>query len=653
MPRYEITGPDGAKYEISAPEGASEDDVREFAQSQFTAAPKREKTGAISALAQGAGQGVSFGFSDEIEGGARAAYDAATTDKSFTDAYGERVKTARDRQKQAAEDQPLAYYGGEIASALAVPGGLARTGIRGATRAAADLGLGARTAAAAREGAVYGAAYGAGTGEGIEGKIAGAGAGGVLGGALGAAVPGVVDAGSAVVRRAVQPFRGYTNPQGVGAEKMAEALARDAGSSGTPQDIAAASQRINQRGVNAADEPAMMVADLGGENTRRLVRQANDMPNDNVQRFNRRLDQRQAFQPTRIERSMTAALGSPDDYATAVGDIISRRGTQANADFQRALSRDIPMTPQLRSVLARPAMQNIFRNVEASLANEGEAIGRQTRMQALHKAKVEIDNQIGQARRAQAMGNDRTAGMDARTLQILKRDLMAAIDNPSYRRALDNFAGESALANAAEDGFERALTMHTEEIAPMLARMTVGEQEMWRLGASRALAGRIRQGNVTRDRTENMFSSPDIQMRLTSFFPDTGSRRQFQRSLVREARMADTRKAVQGGSKTSQNLTTADEAGAPMRAMVTAAQVARGSVLDPITTALGRVGNRFSGLTPASANSILEMAMRPAAQGMDPRVFGALQRAGDAPGRRARTSQSLLSALAAAQSQGP
>jgi hypothetical protein len=643
MARYRITSPDGGTVEVTAPDDASPDEVMQYVQSQ-TAAPEREKTGAVSAVLQGAGQGLSFGFSDELEGAARGAYDAATSGKSFSDAYNERVGAARKRQNEAAEDQPLAYYGGEIASAFAVPGGLARVGIRGATAGAANLGLRARTGAAIREGAAYGGVYGAGMSEGgLEERAIGAAKGAAMGGAVGSVMPAAVDAGSALVRRGIMnPVRGYADPRGIASEKFGEALARDMGASGNPNNIFAAAGRVDARAAAVADDPTMMLADIGGENTRRLVRQAADMPNDNVQRLNRTLDRRQATAPGRIERGFAQALGDPTEYAETLGEVIARRSQQAAGDFRAAEAVDIAMTPELSSVLQRPAMQTIMRNVEASLANEGQAIGRQTRMQALHKLKVELDNQIGQARRAQAMGNDRTAGMDARTLQILKNDLLGAIDNPTYRRALDNFAGESALANAAEDGFERALTMHTEEIAPMLARMTDGEREMWRLGAARALAGKVRKGNKMHDRTDRDFSSPDIEQRMRSIFPSNRERREFQRVLVREARKADTRKAVQGGSKTSQNLTTADEAGAPMRAANAMSQMARGNFWEPAMAALGRVGNRFSGLTPGSANAMLEIAMRRAADGMDPEVFNAMARAAQRPGDRARLARRLI-----------
>lgn len=645
MPVFELEGPDGKSYEVEAP--SAEAALGAF--KKFSG----PKTGALSAGLQGLGQGLSFGFSDEIEGGVRGGIDALTSGKPFSDAYSERVGAARERQNKAASDNPLAYYGGEIGGAIALPGGLTRLGIRGTARAA-NAGLGARTAASVREGAAYGAAFGTGHGEGLEGKVSGAAVGGVTGGAIGAAVPGVVDAGSSLWRALVsRPIRTAAQPAAVGNEKLAEALLRDRIPGGQPQNLPAALQTVQQRlaTARAGGKPEMMLADMGGENTRNLLRSAANMPSTGAQRLNRRLDVRQSNQWRRIERDMTRALGNPDDYANAVGDVIARRSQQASQDFGRAMAVDVPMSQPLRAVLARPAMQTIMRNVQASLANEGQAIGRETRMQALHRLKVELDNQIGQARRAQTMGNDRTAGMDARTLQILKNDLLRTIDNPAYRRALDNFAGESALASAAEDGFENALKMHVEEIGPMLARMSAGEQEMWRLGASRALAGRIRDGNQLRDRTESIFSSPDMGLRLRAIIPDARARREFQRGLVQEARMADTRKAVQGNSTTAKQLAQGQEAGQEVAA-VSAVTNAFSGRFEPLMRWLGRQANAFSGLTPSSANAIIDAAMTQGGQQVPQALQTALQEAARRPELRAMLVRRMLASSSAAASPG-
>lgn len=634
MPQYIVTSPDGRKFKVNAPEGATQQDAINYIRDQQTKQPmsaEREKTGAVSAALQGVGQGVTFGLSDEAEGAIRGAYDAATSDASFSDAYAKRRDAARQRLDQAAEDNPVAYYGGELAGGVAVPGALAARGVATAGRVA-NAGLKARTIAAAKEGGKYGAVYGFGTGEGDATQQAASTVGGAVGGALaGGLMPGAVDLAAAGARRVALPFRGYSNPQGVAAEKYAEATARDMGASGAPQDIAAAANRIQARAASTAGDNTMMLADLGGENTRRLVRQAGDMPNDNVQRFNRRLDQRQNFQWKRIERELANTLQNPDDYAGTVDSIVSRRKAQADIDFKRAWATPTPVTPELKEVLSRPITKQLFDLTTENLANRGQQATPRTLTEQLHNLKLELDGQIATARTAQKMGNRPAAGWDFMTLKTVKDDLLRAIDNPNYKSALNNYAGESALKTAAEDGFESALKLPTEEISKTLARLSASEADMYRLGAARALAGKIRAGNVTRDRTESLFSSPDIQKRMEAIFPDQKGRRSFQAMLVREARKADTRKAVQGGSKTSQNLTTADEAGAPARAITAAAQAARGNVLDPVMTALGRAGNRFSGMTPATANALLEIAMRPTSAGLDPRVFNQLSQAAQLP----------------------
>ena len=697
MAKFQVTAPDGAVYEVDGPEGSTQDDAIRYVQQNIDslsaksgAKPKQEPTGNLSAFAEGVGQGLTFGFSDEIEAGARGALDFVTGGPG----YSERLKAARARQKQAADTNPLAYYGGEIGSAIAVPFGAARLAGRaaaaapglatraaefatvrgvpvgfGATSRSANMGLGARTAASASEGAAYGAAYGFGQGEGGFGdRAVNAAETGTVGGIFGGVAPAAIDAGAAAIRPLRDAVRGYTNPQGVAAERFAQAMAGDmVGSSQTANDLAEFTTRAGARARMLASDPTAMQADIGGEQTRRLIRQANDMPNDNVSRFNRRLDQRQNNQWRRIERGFGQALGNADEYATTVGDTVTRRGQQAADDFSAAFSVETPMTPELAAVLDRPAMRGLLERVQNNLLNEGAAVGLENRTQALHRLKLELDEQIGQARRARATGNSPTSGYDLRTLMTLKNDLLSTMDNPMYRQALNNFAGESALINAAEEGFENALRMPVEEISPLMRGMTEGEREMWQLGAARALAQKVRAGNVTRDRTENLFSSPDIQMRLRAMFnvqdvprtrsgaparPMTQAERDnlrqlrvFQRLLIQEARKADVRKATQGGSRTSQNLATSDQQRSPMTAIADTAQALTSGRMDGLLRWLGNISNRFSGLTPRTAEHILEMAMR--APGDAPtELIPLLQEAARSPEIRARIVRRLIAGSA-------
>lgn len=658
-----VSTPGGAT--IQFPDGTDAETISRVMAQATGSAPKEPETGALKAAALGASQGLTFGFGDELYGAGKGAI-SAVTGGGFSDAYAKGRDEARAAQKKAAADQPLAYYGGEIAGGVALPFGAARAAgtaaraapavmepVAGAARTlgfgqlAANSGanLGARTIAGVREGAAYGAAYGLGQGEGgASERAASSASGAALGGAFGAAAPALVDGVSAVARGLATPVRAAMNPQAVGREKLAEALMRDVSGEGAGQPgYREAFQRLTNRMDTANDAGKnMMLADFGGENTRNLLRSAANQQSSGAERMRKTLDTRQGNQWARIERDLADTLADPREFATSVGDIVARRTAASGVNFPQALAIETPMTPQLSSVLQRPTMRQVVALAERRLADEGQPIGLETRTAALHRAKVEIDNQLRASRRAEQMGNNPGAGMDTRTLTILKRDLLNAMDNPTYRRALNAHAGESALVNAAEDGFERALTMHTEEIPQVLRGLTTdAEREMWRLGAARALAGKIRQGNVTRDRTENVFSSPDIQMRLRAIMPDQAALRRFQRSLVLEAKMADTRKAVQGGPTTAKQLAQGEEAAQPARMVGAVAQAASGR-FEPVFNWMGRQSQRFTGITPASANAIIAAAMERDPQNVNRALQRAIQQAGNVPAARARLAQELI-----------
>jgi len=126
---------------------------------------KIEDTSLTSDILRAGGQGLSFGFGDEIEGFVRS---IANKDISYEDA----VSQARGKLDRFREENPVLAYGSEIAGSLpsAVAGGvgLARLGVKGAMKI----------------GGIQGAGYGVGAGEDVEGRVIGGATGGVLGGAI-------------------------------------------------------------------------------------------------------------------------------------------------------------------------------------------------------------------------------------------------------------------------------------------------------------------------------------------------------------------------------------------------------------------------------------------------------------------------------------
>ena len=98
------------------------------------------------------GQGLLFGFGDELEAGIRAAFDKSRT-------YDDFVNDIRTNLDQFRNDSPGLAYGseiiGSIPAALTGAGALAKVGVKGVGKVAA----------------IEGAAYGAGTGEGTKERL--------------------------------------------------------------------------------------------------------------------------------------------------------------------------------------------------------------------------------------------------------------------------------------------------------------------------------------------------------------------------------------------------------------------------------------------------------------------------------------------------
>lgn len=247
MPKYRVTGPDGAAYEIEAPEGATEADVMGYVQTNVASQPmgnnetrpqhgfaeemgnaftlgagghaaapegasdadvmgfvqsqtealqpaqpqiqqvnlpqERNPISAGEGIARAALQGVTFGGGDELAAGLKAAVNPS----NFNEVYDQTLNRARSRADQFREESPVTSTVAEIGGAL--PTALLPMGALG--RAAQGGSLATRAGAGAAIGAGQGAVYGFNAGEGLEDRLGDATTGALVGGALGAAAPAI------------------------------------------------------------------------------------------------------------------------------------------------------------------------------------------------------------------------------------------------------------------------------------------------------------------------------------------------------------------------------------------------------------------------------------------------------------------------------
>lgn len=403
MPRYEITGPDGARYEIEAPEGATEQDVMNYAQSQIGqgGGQQTQEQGYLSGLVD------SFtnisGFGDEVTAAEAALLgrtpegDWFNYDQSFGERYDRALEAERQQNARFRDEYPVsstaAEIAGNVAAVAATPLAMAGAPVKGAS-------LGANMLRGAGAGAGFGAAYGFGSGEGGAGeRAASAALGSGLGAVGGAAVPAIAAGAGKAAEKALSSQAakrlGMSKPVygtlrntladdtaiGGGASRIAaagdDAMLADAGP-GSVNLLDAVAQYPGGRQVAI---PAVSQR-AGAANT-----QAASALDDALVRGRGATGSADAIRATTAgarDRAYREAYESAIDYASPVGreldDLLSRVPSRAVSDANRLLSLEgLPPITQG----AKPNVQQLdyIKRALDGMARSGEgqgALGGQT-----------------------------------------------------------------------------------------------------------------------------------------------------------------------------------------------------------------------------------------------------------------------------------
>jgi hypothetical protein len=654
----EVRGPNG---EIATfPDGTPQDVIIEAMKQAFggpTSEPTPDVSLAESAL-RGASQGLTFGFGDEIVGAGTGVAEALSGG-SFEEGYDRGLEGNREANRDARAANPGTYLAGEIGSALLIPGGAAKLGIKGAS-AAARGGLGARTAAGAKEGAVYGSLFGAGHADGgAQNRLQGAAIGAGFGAGVGAALPAAVDAGAGLANAATARVRASLNPKRTARLKVGEALSRDLSGAGDEigplagVERAADKLRLQRSRRNpagdfvpssrTAGDADTVLADVGGQETRDLLRSAANQSSKSSTRLRNTLNRRQRLQYKRLSDDLSLALGDGRAALSTIDALEETAKAQAGPLFKAAFARELPVTARLQEVMSRPAMERLWELAETAARNENVNLAGAP-LKALHRIKIEIDRQIGQVKRGV---QDSKANWDVRTLVTLKNDLKNAIEVPEYKAALQAYAGPFAIRNAIEEGAEEVFKLSPQEIAKKLGRMSRDEVDAFRLGAAQEIMRRMSEKQFTANKV-TLFDTPAMTERLKLLIPTSKARRRFQRGVELQRRQHLTRSAVQGNSTTAKQLTKGQEAGQPLQGAIALGETARGKMA-PIVNFLSRQAQSFSGLTPEVADEVIKIALSKSGNISVTEWRKMLARAQRSPEFRAELVQRMIALGAAGQ----
>lgn len=374
---------------------------------------------------------------------------------------------------------------------------------------------------------------------------------------------------------------GVGSALGAGTRALANRFAPQAGSAAERMFARAASDdNVTNLGPRlSALGPDAMPMDLGPN----LQRQAGALaatPGEAQNIVRSAIADRQAAASGRVTQAADAALGSSADTTALADDIIAKRSAAAAPLYQAAYAKNMPWTPQLKSLLERPAMRKALVQAQTLAANDANAAPKQffarlsnserptgvldssgnpitapnTNVQFIRTPNVEeldltkraLDDMISTAQR---QGNNN----EARIYTQLKNQLTGMIDKsvPEYAQAREAFSGPSAVLDAMEEGhgvFKNAVT--PTQLLSRMMKMSPTEKEAFTQGARAQIADIMGTARNDALSARNLFLKGYNREKL-ELLVGKEQARQMLNSLSAETAFTKTRDVVTGNSETA------------------------------------------------------------------------------------------------------
>ena len=131
-----------------------------------------------------------------------------------------------------------------------------------------------------------------------------------------------------------------------------------------------------------------------------------------------------------------------------------------------------------------------------------------------------------------------------------------------------------------------------------------GDQDAFRLGVARELAGKVENTRDGHNAVSKIFGSKAQRSRLQALFPDAQSFAAFEKAMQVEQRMSLTRQVVTGNSQTGRIAAEQDDAGALAQS---AMDYAGGGVKSVLFGLANRARAKARGINEASADELSKM----------------------------------------------
>lgn len=542
-----------------------------------------EKPSVIGGVARAAGQGATFGFSDEMLGGLSAAgagIKRAVTGEGPTagEAYSSTVESERAKQKAFAEEYPklnvASEIGGGVVGALAGGAALRGAGLVGKAAAAAPAvetgvlrGIGRGLLRGTAEGAGYGGLAGAGSAEGgvgerARGAVRGAAGGAAVGGTLGAVIGGA----KPVATAAIDAFN--IRPQA--SSKLTNALGIESVEGRANRTVLDAMNRegtsvgnIRRSAIASPDKP-LMIAESGmpGGELETAFTKAKGVPASTRAQIATGTEARAAAAPARIQTDLERRAGInrvPTFEQSA--KTVEERALGSKPLYEAAYKVGAVKDPEIVKLLQRPSGQKAVERAMKIAADEGDdafaqwdpriltppqgaAATKQGMETGFAHPTVKMLDYVKQALDAMLPEAKAAAGgvktKEYRAISGLKDELLSKLDAkvPEYKAARDYYAGKSALLNAGDLATELFDDRSSyDEIANALKSMSADEAKAFRsYGVDDLLQ---RAGNQSPDRVADWIAKhPNRIQKLRLLFNNPNDADAFLHDLKVEQRIS-------------------------------------------------------------------------------------------------------------------
>jgi hypothetical protein len=364
----------------------------------------------------------------------------------------------------------------------------------------------------------------------------------------------------------------FSNPQRIGTDEarglIKQALINDKG--GVDEAIQFV---LEQKGKPYS------IADVG-PNTRAYLDAANTIPGPGKKQAQEFLQNRDKGVLSRLTSDLQVAFGSKAAFFDEFNALKDARADLGGKLYERALQKDVPVTPELTNLFNRPSVQdaynraiNIAKEEGIKLPNVKIVDGKLQTLDGndvtkinttfLHYMKMGLDDVV-------FTGKSPTSGIGSTELGKIKGTRIQFLDqldaaNPTYKNARRVWASDTAVMDAMEEG-RTALNKQPKDVDVLLSdmkTMTKSELEGLRLGVMQNLLDRLGGAQTaatvvgpTGNPALKIINDPKNLRVLRATFPkdEAGDKtfEQFMKNMKSEVDMKSTSKQVLQGAQTAE-----------------------------------------------------------------------------------------------------